>query len=118
MEIGYWIRSDMAGRGICTLATKIMVLMGFEVMKLHRIQIGCDEHNLGSKRVIDKVGFVFEVLQRNMGYTSVTEIAIQNGWKGSGNTCTYSLVPDDLDALDWVEETAQHLQYEERNPIH
>jgi len=112
LEVGYWIRSGMAGRGLCTLATKMVILMGFHVMDLHRIQVGCDDANIGSRCVIEKVGFGFEALQRNMGFTKVPQHIVQNGWKGTGNTRTYALIPEDLSQLDWVESISSNIRYE------
>ena len=101
-EIGYWIRSDVAGRGICTLATKMMIVAGFQVMNLERLQIGCDQANIGSRRVIEKVGFLYEGLQRNMGYGKAPPQIQKNGWQATGNIRSYALIPSDLTQLDWV----------------
>ena len=113
-EIGYWVRTDVSGRGICTLATQLMVLAGFQLMKLKRIQIVCDENNMGSRRVIDKVGFHYEGLQRNMSYGEAPEHIKKQGWIGSGNIRCYGLIPEDLASLGWVETISRSIRFEER----
>lgn len=111
LEIGYWIRSDSAGRGLCTLAVEMAVLAGFRVMGLARIQVGCDVANLGSRRVIEKTGFRPEGLQRNMGEVDRPTGASSDAWRGSGNIESYALIPQDLDALDWPGRVEAHLDF-------
>ena len=111
-EIGYWIRSDMAGRGLCTLAVKMVTLAAFEVMKLDRLQVGCDKVNMASQRVIEKVGFPYEGLLRNMVYGRAPERVLAKGWRSSGDMRSYGLIPEDLAALPWAEPLRRHLFFE------
>ena len=112
LEVGYWVRSDNAGKGLCTLAVKMVLLAGFEVMGLKRIQVGCDVANLGSRRVIEKVGFEYEGRQRNMNEVDPPAEVLQNGWSGHGDTLAYAMIPEDLEGLDWVKTIRQHLHFE------
>ena len=111
LEIGYWIQSDLAGRGVCTLATQMLVLATFQTMDLLRVQIGCDANNLASKRVIEKVGFVYEGLLRNHSHGEAPAHIIDQGWRGTGNIVNYGLIPEDLESLGWVNTISKHLTF-------
>jgi RimJ/RimL family protein N-acetyltransferase len=66
-ELGYWLRSDVAGRGLMTEAAAAVVDFGFEVLGLHRIQLRAAPGNAASTRVAEKVGFRREGLMRDSG---------------------------------------------------
>jgi ribosomal-protein-serine acetyltransferase len=59
-EVGYWIRSDEAGRGYGAEATARIVQIGFEEMGLHKVQLRIAVGNIRSERIAKKLGFVFE----------------------------------------------------------
>lgn len=59
-EIGYWIRSDLAGRGLVTEAAEAVVAFGFEVLGLYRIELRAGVGNGASQRVAQKLGFHLE----------------------------------------------------------
>lgn len=59
-EIGYAISKDYWGKGLTTEAAKEVVKFGFEKMDLVRIQAKSSAENLGSQRVMEKVGMTFE----------------------------------------------------------
>src|SRR5438552_11273264 len=44
-EMGYWIRTPFAGKGLMTEAVRTLTTFGFETLKLARIEIRCDERN-------------------------------------------------------------------------
>jgi ribosomal-protein-serine acetyltransferase len=56
-ELGYWLRTDLAGRGLMTEAAAAVVAFGFEEVGLHRIELHAGVANTGSIRVAEKVGF-------------------------------------------------------------
>jgi RimJ/RimL family protein N-acetyltransferase len=56
-EIGYWIRSDRAGRGLATEAGEAVVAFGFEMVGLYRIELRAGVANAASQRVAEKLGF-------------------------------------------------------------
>ena len=56
-ELGYWIAPPLWGRGMMTEAAQAVVQCGFEVIGLHKIAVGCIAENIGSRRVIEKLGF-------------------------------------------------------------
>jgi len=112
LEVGYWVRSDATGQGICTLAVRMVVLAGFRLMGLKRIQIGCDIANMASRRVIEKVGFQFEGIQRNMGECNPPPDAVAKGWSAKGHVCAHALIPEDLDGLVWPQPLEQYVQFD------
>ena len=58
-EIGYWIARPLWGKGLMTEAATLATRWAFETLGLHKLTIGCFEPNIGSRRVIEKVGFRF-----------------------------------------------------------
>lgn len=64
-EIGYWVRTSEAGRGVCTEAAAAMVRLGFEALGLHRIMLRIAVGNDASERVATKLGFVKEGVLRD-----------------------------------------------------
>ncbi len=59
-EIGYWVRSDLTGRGVCTEAARRLLRYGFDDLRLHRIVLRIAVGNRGSERVAEKLGFTNE----------------------------------------------------------
>lgn len=58
-EIGYWMALALWGQGFMTEAAHAVTAWAFETLGLHKVTIGCIENNIGSRRVIEKVGFRF-----------------------------------------------------------
>jgi [ribosomal protein S5]-alanine N-acetyltransferase len=63
-ELGYWIGVPHWGKGYATEAAQEMVRHGFEDMGLHRIFASHFKGNLGSGRVLAKLGMRHEGCQR------------------------------------------------------
>lgn len=57
LEIGYWIRADMTGRGLATEAVRAITRVGLAVPGIERIQIRCDPRNAASRRIPEKLGY-------------------------------------------------------------
>jgi RimJ/RimL family protein N-acetyltransferase len=55
-EIGYWIRSDQAGKGYASQASFLIMEHGFRALELRRIYLTCDVANRASRRVAEKLG--------------------------------------------------------------
>lgn len=76
----YWIRRDQRGsigydlaraywgQGVMTEAVHAIVEFGFDHMNLNRVEADADARNIGSVRVLEKVGFQREGLQRDQFY--------------------------------------------------
>ncbi len=63
-NIGYELNSRYWGYGYATEAAREMVRYGFEELGLHRIWSCCIEENVGSARVLEKVGMLPEGILR------------------------------------------------------
>jgi ribosomal-protein-serine acetyltransferase len=57
-DLGYWLRSDLCGRGLMTEAGRAVVDFGFDRVGLHRIELRAGIYNAASMRVAEKLGFV------------------------------------------------------------
>lgn len=84
-EMGYWLRSDLCGRGLMTEAGSAVVEFGFESLRLHRIELHAGTGNVGSARVAEKLGFAREGLLRHGSRGS-------DGWY---DVFVYGLIEDD-----------------------
>jgi ribosomal-protein-serine acetyltransferase len=72
-EIGYWVRTDLTGRGYATEATRGLMRVGFEHLGLHKITLRIAVGNRGSERVAEKLGYTREGLLRE-------ELLIRGNW--------------------------------------
>lgn len=63
-NLGYWVRSDFAGRGFATTATRLLVQFGFSETDLHRLEVTMSVRNEASRRVADKAGAHYEGMLR------------------------------------------------------
>ena len=68
-EIGYWIRTSCQGQGYATEVSKAVAEVAFTKLEMNRVEIRCDYHNLRSKSVAKKAGFVLEGVLRNDSLT-------------------------------------------------
>jgi ribosomal-protein-serine acetyltransferase len=58
LEIGYWVRSDRAGRGYATAAAEALTDVGFAFFPgTFRVEIRCDPVNAASAAVARKLGY-------------------------------------------------------------
>lgn len=55
-EIGYMIRPEFAGCGFASEAARAMLALGFDTLGFHRMTGSCDDRNLASARVMEKLG--------------------------------------------------------------
>jgi ribosomal-protein-serine acetyltransferase len=63
-EVGYWLRSDLCGRGYITEAGRAVVDFAFDHLGCHRLELRAAESNPASIRVAEKLGFQREGLLR------------------------------------------------------
>ena len=63
-EIGYWLAPPYHGRGIATRAIKCAIDAAFLYTDINRIQAKIQPTNLASLKVIKKLGFSYEGLER------------------------------------------------------
>jgi ribosomal-protein-serine acetyltransferase len=57
-EIGYWISSTTAGKGLATKAARKLTQVGLDILNLPEIVIKVQPSNAGSNRVAEKLGYV------------------------------------------------------------
>lgn len=66
-EIGYWVRSRLAGHGYITEAVNGLTNYAFQHARAERIEIRCDSQNTASAAVARRAGYRLEgTLRRNM----------------------------------------------------
>ena len=63
-NLGYWIRSDLTGRGFATEAAAAAIAFAFDRVGLNRLELVADVDNAASIRVAEKLGFRFEGIKR------------------------------------------------------
>lgn len=59
-EIGYVLARECWGQGLMTEAASALLKLGFAQMELVRIQARCIVENIGSQRVMEKIGMSYE----------------------------------------------------------
>ena len=110
LEVGYWLRTEAAGQGLCTTAVRAIVLVGLDVMQIERIQVGCDTENVASRRVIERSGFLLEALLR-CSLPATPLVGTSDRWLGSGNQWLFGLTQEDRDTLTWLQELHTHVTW-------
>jgi ribosomal-protein-alanine N-acetyltransferase len=73
-ELGYWVRTDRAGRGYATEAARGLLAWGFRHLDLHRVTAFTDVDNAASARVLEKCGFTREGVVRE-------RVRAPGGWR-------------------------------------
>jgi len=63
-EIAIALSGEYWGKGLMTEAVKEVIKYGFEKMNLNRIYARCFMENIGSQKVLEKVGMKFEGILR------------------------------------------------------
>lgn len=63
-EIGYALARPYWSQGYMTEAVRATLIFGFDTMQLNRIEARCKLENIGSARVLEKVGMTFEGVVR------------------------------------------------------
>jgi RimJ/RimL family protein N-acetyltransferase len=67
-EVGYWVTPDSWGEGYATAATTLLVGYGFDQRRLNKVVAYAFDFNAGSRRVLEKVGFVEEGVHREEAF--------------------------------------------------
>ncbi|MFC0470315.1 GNAT family protein [Halalkalibacter kiskunsagensis] len=75
-EIAYIVNPNYWGNGFGTEVARLLVEFGFSEFKLHRIYATCDPRNIGSSRVLEKIGMTKEGRIRE-------DLLIKEGWRDS-----------------------------------
>ena len=85
-NLGYWVRTSAAGRGVAAAATRLLARFGFEQLGFQRIEIVAAVDNKASQRVAEKVGGRREGVLRN---------GIRFRGRPIDSVC-FSLIPEDV----------------------
>ncbi len=64
-ELGYWMGTDFCGQGYTSEAAHQMSGWGFEELGLNKIFAQCMVTNLGSRRVLEKIGMEQEAVLKS-----------------------------------------------------
>ncbi|MCB0192055.1 MAG: GNAT family N-acetyltransferase [Anaerolineae bacterium] len=84
-ELGYEIDPHHWGEGYATESVRAILKYGFDDLQLHRVFASIIADNLGSRRVVEKLGFTYEgQLRENRRF--------KDRW---WDTCLYGLLKDE-----------------------
>jgi RimJ/RimL family protein N-acetyltransferase len=72
-EMGYWVRSDEASKGVCTEAVDRLLEETFDALGYHKVVLRIALGNDSSDRVAEKLGFTREGVLRE-------ELLIRGNW--------------------------------------
>ena len=87
--LGYCYARHAWGRGIATEAARAMLRFGFEELGLHRIHATCDAQNIGSARVLEKIGMrreghrIEDIYQRGRWRDTLAYAILAREWRGN-----------------------------------
>lgn len=87
VEIGYWGVSTHGRNGYITEAVKELTRFAFEHFAANRVEIRCDELNMSSRRIPERLGYAMEGILRHNSLSA--------DGKELRNTCVYSVLKDE-----------------------
>lgn len=64
-ELGYLIHPEQQRKGYASEAARLIIQFGFQQLGLHRIEATTAPNNVGSGRVLEKVGMIYEGRSRD-----------------------------------------------------
>ena len=85
-EVWYKFHSDFWNKGYATESLNEILTFGFKELKLHRIEAGCAVENIGSIRVLEKVGMTKEGRKRKV-------LPLKDGWS---DNFEYSILSSEM----------------------
>ena len=90
-EVWYKLHLNFWNKGYATESLKAVLNFGFNTLNLHRIEAGCAVENVGSAKVMEKVGMTKEgrkrqILPLKTGWSDSFEYAILNSDKPNYTT--------------------------------
>jgi RimJ/RimL family protein N-acetyltransferase len=89
-EIGYWCRQKYTGKGYITESVRGLTVFAFKILEAKRVEIRCDQRNMRSRKVAERLGYRLEGTLRN------NRLAVDNRLE---NTCVYSMIPEEFLSL-------------------
>ena len=95
IEIGYWLRSDLTGRGFATEAAQAVMEVAIALPRVSCIEIRCDARNAASASVPRRLGFVLtETLDESGVLPDEPSVEVQV-WTYAVRSLTSALVDDE-----------------------
>ena len=89
VELGYWLREDMTGRGLVTEAARALLAIADGLPRVSCVEIRCDARNARSAAVPLRLGFVLATTMTEVG-VGQAEPAIQlQIWRSKSATRGY-----------------------------
>lgn len=85
-EVWYKLHLNYWGQGFATEALSTLLDFSFNQLQLHRIEAGCAVNNIGSIKVLEKVGMIREGRKRQV-------LPLKSGWS---DNYEYSLLNTDI----------------------
>ena len=64
-EIGYWVRASAEGHGYIVETVRLLTEYALDTLKANRVEIRCDELNVRSAAIPQRLGYVLEGRLRN-----------------------------------------------------
>lgn len=107
-ELGYWVRTSAAGKGVATLASKMLVLAAFEHLSCVRIQCAYNAANTASRKVQSRLGFREEGRLRYFEMQG-DDVMREDGYATDPVTVMNALTIEDLPRLAWSGDIRPHL---------
>lgn len=101
-EIGYWVVSSKTGKGLGTLAAKLLIVLAFREYQANRVSAVCNLENSRSLKVLENAGFRFEGCLRNYLMHPNPEI-VEAGYSQVTDAKSFSLTPKDILSLAWFD---------------
>lgn len=102
-EIGYWVVSSKAGKGLGTTIAKLMIVLAFREYQANRVSVVSNPENIRSLKVIEKSGFRYEGCLRNYLMKPTSDM-LNAGYSSVTDARSYSLVKEDVPSLTWYDE--------------
>ena len=78
VELGYWLGKPFWGRGYMPEAAREMIRHGFEDLGMNTIWCGYFEGNQKSKRVQEKIGFVYHHTREKVSVPLMKEVRTEH----------------------------------------
>ena len=85
-EVWFKLHPNFCSKGFATEALKKIISFGFNTLNLHRIEAGCAIENIGSYKVLEKVGMIREAHTRKL-------LPLKSGW---ADNYVYAILSTDL----------------------
>jgi len=89
-EMGWIMSPDYYGRGYASEGAKGLMAYAFDQLKAHRLIANCNANNLGSERVMQKIGMSKEACLRETRY-------LNQSWQDSS---LYAILEDEYKSME------------------